>query len=40
MGLCGAENIRAFHDTQLAVSLSFMSEGKQLQLQQHVGMGK
>lgn len=40
MGLCGAENIREFHSTQLAVSLSFMSEGKQLQKEQHVGMGK
>jgi IMP dehydrogenase len=40
MGLCGAETIRDFHQTQLAVSLSFMSEGKQLQREQRVGMGK
>jgi len=40
MGLCGAETIRDFHETQLAVSLSFMTEGKQLQLSQRVGMGK
>jgi len=40
MGLCGAENIREFHQTELAVSLSFMTEGKQLQMSQHVGMGK
>lgn len=40
MGLCGAENIREFHQTQIAVSLSFMTEGKQLQLEQQVGMGK
>jgi IMP dehydrogenase len=40
MGLCGAETIREFHQTQLAVSLSFMTEGKQLQMSQHVGMGK
>jgi IMP dehydrogenase len=40
MGLCGAANIREFHTTELAVSLSFMTEGKQLQLSQGVGMGK
>jgi IMP dehydrogenase len=40
MGLCGAETIRDFHQTELAVSLSFMTEGKQLQLSQRVGMGK
>ena len=40
MGLCGAGSIREFHKTQLAVSLSFMTEGKQLQHSQHVGMGK
>ena len=40
MGLCGADTIRDFHNTQLAVSLSFMTEGKQLQISQRVGMGK
>jgi len=40
MGLCGATTIREFHQTQLAVSLSFMTEGKQLQLSQRVGMGR
>jgi len=40
MGLCGAANIREFHNTELAFSLSFMTEGKQLQMSQHVGMGK
>jgi IMP dehydrogenase len=40
MGLCGGANIREFHDTQLAFSLSFMTEGKALQISQHVGMGK
>ncbi len=40
MGLCGAANIREFHNTQLAFSLSFMTEGKALQLSQQVGMGK
>jgi IMP dehydrogenase len=40
MGLCGAATLREFHATQLACSLSFMTEGKQLQLSQHVGMGK
>lgn len=40
MGLCGAANIREFHNTELAISLSFMTEGKQLQLSQGVGMGK
>jgi IMP dehydrogenase len=40
MGLCGAANIREFHATQLAFSLSFMTEGKQLQISQRVGMGK
>lgn len=40
MGLCGAETIRDFHSTQLAVSLSFMTEGKALQLGQRVGMGR
>jgi len=40
MGLCGASTIREFQQTQLAVSLSFMTEGKQLQYSQHVGMGK
>jgi IMP dehydrogenase len=40
MGLCGAANIREFHATQIAVSLSFMTEGKALQLGQRVGMGK
>lgn len=40
MGLCGAANIREFHQTELAFSLSFMTEGKNLQLSQHVGMGK
>ena len=40
MGLCGAQTIREFHNTELAFSLSFMSEGKQLQTEQRVGMGK
>ena len=40
MGLCGAATIQELHKTELAVSLSFMTEGKQLQLSQHVGMGK
>jgi IMP dehydrogenase len=40
MGLCGAADIRAFHQTELAMSLSFMTEGKHLQLSQRVGMGK
>ena len=40
MGLCGAADIREFHKTQLAFSLSFMTEGKQLQITQRVGMGK
>jgi len=40
MGLCGAATIREFQQTELAVSLSFMTEGKQLQYSQHVGMGK
>jgi len=40
MGLCGAANIKEFQHTQLAVSLSFMNEGKQLQQEQRVGMGK
>lgn len=40
MGLCGAMTIQEFQHTQLAVSLSFMTEGKQLQMSQGVGMGK
>lgn len=40
MGLCGAATIRDFHKTELAVSLSFMTEGKALQIGQRVGMGK
>lgn len=40
MGLCGASTIQEFQHTQLAVSLSFMTEGKQLQMSQGVGMGK
>ncbi len=40
MGLCGATTIQEFQNTQLAVSLSFMTEGKQLQISQGVGMGK
>jgi IMP dehydrogenase len=40
MGLCGASTLREFHTTELAVSPSFMTEGKQLQRSQGVGMGK
>lgn len=40
MGLCGAQTIRDFHRTELAVSLSFMTEGKALQIGQRVGMGR
>jgi IMP dehydrogenase len=40
MSLCGAATIREFHNTQLAFSLSFMTEGKALQYGQGVGMGK
>jgi IMP dehydrogenase len=39
MSLCGAANIQEFHQTQLAFSLSFMTEGKALQMGQGVGMG-
>lgn len=40
MSLCGAATIREMHETQLAFSLSFMTEGKALQYSQGVGMGK
>jgi IMP dehydrogenase len=40
MSLCGAASIREMHATQLAFSLSFMTEGKGLQYSQGVGMGK
>jgi IMP dehydrogenase len=39
MGLCGAENIKQFHDIDMVFSLSFMTEGKSLQRAQHLGMG-
>jgi IMP dehydrogenase len=39
MSLCGAATIREFHQTDLAFSLSFMTEGKALQYSQGVGMG-
>ncbi len=39
MSMCGAGNIREFQGTNLAVSLSFLSEGKSLQKSQRLGMG-
>ncbi len=39
MSMCGARNIKEFHNTQLACSLSFLSEGKSLQYSQRLGMG-
>ncbi|MCB1219794.1 MAG: GuaB3 family IMP dehydrogenase-related protein [Planctomycetales bacterium] len=39
MGLCGAQTIREFHNTDIAFSFSFMTEGKALQIGQQVGMG-
>ncbi len=39
MGLCGAATIKEFRNTQLIFSLSFMSEGKQMQRVQELGMG-
>lgn len=39
MSMCGAANIAEFHNTRLACSLSFMTEGKSLQRSQKIGMG-
>lgn len=39
MGLCGAANIKEFHDIEMVFSLSFMTEGKTLQRAQRLGMG-
>lgn len=40
MGLCGAANIRDFHNAKMVISSSFMTEGKLLQSMQKVGMGR
>jgi IMP dehydrogenase len=40
MGLCGAADIKAFHNARLVISSSFMSEGKMLQATQRVGMAR
>lgn len=39
MSLCGAANIRELHEIELVFSLSFLSEGKNLQASQRLGMG-
>lgn len=40
MGLCGAADIREFHNAKLVISTSFKSEGKMHQSAQRVGMGR
>ncbi|OPX22726.1 MAG: inosine 5-monophosphate dehydrogenase [Planctomycetales bacterium 4484_113] len=39
MSLCGAARIREMHEIELVFSLSFLSEGKNLQRGQRLGMG-
>jgi len=39
MSLCGAAKISEFHQIELVFSLSFLSEGKNLQRSQRLGMG-
>jgi len=39
MSMCGASTIEEFHQTRLAFSLSFLTEGKSLQRSQRLGMG-
>lgn len=40
MGLCGAKNIREMQKAQIIIAPSISSEGKMLQREQKVGMGK
>ncbi len=40
MGLCGARTIKEFQQAELAVSPTFLTEGKLLQTTQKVGMGR
>lgn len=39
MATCGYENIRAFQKAEVMVAPALQTEGKQLQMSQHVGMG-
>ena len=39
MATCGYEDIRAFHRAEVMVAPALQTEGKQLQREQHVGMG-
>ncbi len=40
MGLCGSKTLAEFHEAELIVSNSFMTEGKLHQMAQKVGMGR
>jgi IMP dehydrogenase len=39
MATCGYEDIPSFHRAEIMVAPALQSEGKQLQREQHVGMG-
>jgi len=40
MGVCGAGDLRQFQQTEMVIAPAIQSEGKGLQQEQHVGMGK
>jgi IMP dehydrogenase len=40
LGVCGAADIRDFHDVEMVIAPQITSEGKLLQRSQHVGMGR
>jgi len=40
MGLCGAANIKEFQNAEMVISPNFKTEGKALQTNQRVGMGR
>jgi IMP dehydrogenase len=39
MGVCGARSIREFQDVEMVIAPAIVSEGKQAQTAQRVGMG-
>jgi IMP dehydrogenase len=39
MATCGYEDIPSFHRAEVMIAPSLQTEGKQLQREQHVGMG-
>ncbi|HLJ59297.1 MAG TPA: GuaB3 family IMP dehydrogenase-related protein [bacterium] len=40
MGMCGARTIREMHETEVIIAPSLVTEGKTMQIAQHVGQGR